>query len=63
MHYTDQYPDTLPSLSLEAVEGELDGGEIDELLAELRVVVRDHLFCPDLSRSLLLRGKRTSGWR
>lgn len=39
VRYPDDYPDVLPELSIEAVEGEVDDGEIDHLLNELRSVV------------------------
>lgn len=39
VRYPDDYPDVLPELSLEPVEGEVDDGEIDHLLGELRSVV------------------------
>jgi hypothetical protein len=40
VHYTDEYPDVLPELYLEAVEGEVEEEELDALLEELRGVVR-----------------------
>jgi len=40
VHYTDGYPDELPDLSLEAIEGELVDDELESLLHELRTVVR-----------------------
>ena len=40
MHYTDGYPDKLPDLSLEAIEGELEDDELESLLHELRTIVR-----------------------
>lgn len=43
VHYTDQYPNVLPELSLRAVEGEADDEELDALLEELRGVVRSDL--------------------
>ncbi|KAJ7285858.1 hypothetical protein C8J57DRAFT_1050408 [Mycena rebaudengoi] len=39
VHYTSQYPDALPELSLNAVEGEIQDSEINELLDDLRAVV------------------------
>ena len=39
VRYPDDYPDALPELSIEAVEGEVDDGEIEHLLNELRSVV------------------------
>lgn len=39
VHYGDEYPDILPTLTLEAVEGELEESEVDGLLTQLRAVV------------------------
>jgi hypothetical protein len=39
VHYTDDYPDALPELSLEAIEGSFECDELDSLLTELRTVV------------------------
>ena len=38
--YPDEYPDVLPELSLETLDGELDEDEVDALLKELHAVVR-----------------------
>ena len=38
--YSAGYPDTLPELSLETVDGELEENEVDQLLTEMRTVVR-----------------------
>lgn len=40
VQYPDDYPDVLPELSLELTEGEVDDEEIEQLLGELRSVVR-----------------------
>ncbi|KAF9464676.1 RWD-domain-containing protein [Collybia nuda] len=40
VHYTDEYPNVLPELSLQPVEGRVDDEEIDGLLKELGGVVR-----------------------
>lgn len=40
VHYTDDYPDVLPDLSLTAVEGEIEDEELETLLEELKTVVR-----------------------
>jgi len=37
--YTDSYPDELPRLSLEPLEGEVDEEEIDSLLTSTQAVV------------------------
>lgn len=37
--YPDEYPDTLPELSLEAVEGEVTEQEVANLLDEMKTVV------------------------
>lgn len=39
VQYTDDYPDTLPELSLELMEGSIEDDEIENLLADLRRVV------------------------
>lgn len=46
VHYTEDYPDTLPDLVLEAVEGDLDDVEEVNLLASLRKVVRSAPLLP-----------------
>jgi len=43
VHYTEEYPDQLPELSLEAIEGELDDNELESLLDELRTVGEENL--------------------
>jgi hypothetical protein len=45
VHYTDDYPEELPELSLKAVDGELDDDEVTELLDKLRIVVRISRTC------------------
>lgn len=40
VHYTEAYPDCLPEMTLQAVEGQLDDQEVQDLLHELRTVVR-----------------------
>ena len=37
--YPENYPDVLPELSLEAIEGELEDTEIEQLMEDLRTVV------------------------
>jgi len=39
VHYTDEYPDELPNLSLEPLEGEVDEEELNDLLDSARAVV------------------------
>jgi len=39
VHYADGYPETLPELSLDAVDGDVDDDEVTELLSELWAVV------------------------
>jgi hypothetical protein len=39
VHYADNYPDELPELSLDLIEGEVDEGEIDALLDSAHAVV------------------------
>lgn len=38
--YTNTYPDSLPELSLETLEGEIDQDDIDSLIDQLKAVVR-----------------------
>ncbi|KAG6850230.1 hypothetical protein H0H93_016077 [Arthromyces matolae] len=40
VHYTDEYPDALPDLSLKPLEGELSEEESESILDDLRSVVR-----------------------
>jgi len=39
VHYTDDYPQTIPELSLEPIETYFTDGELDELICELQNVV------------------------
>ena len=39
VHYTDSYPDELPELSLQPIDGEVDEDDIRALLASARAVV------------------------
>lgn len=62
VHYTDGYPDTLPELSLEPLEGSIEEEELETLMSDLRRVVR----C--LLRSVRCiftasRARRISAWR
>lgn len=43
VHYTDDYPDALPDLAINTIEGSLRQEEVDELLNELRRVVGHRL--------------------
>jgi hypothetical protein len=43
VHYTEGYPDELPVLTVEAIEGELDDDELESLLNELRAVGEENL--------------------
>ncbi|KAF5381001.1 hypothetical protein D9615_003932 [Tricholomella constricta] len=43
VHYTDQYPDTLPNLSLKTVDGEVDDEELEAILEELRSVGNENI--------------------
>ena len=40
IHFTEDYPNALPDVSLEAIEGTLDGDEMNGLMRDLRMVVR-----------------------
>ena len=39
MYYTDGYPDELPKLSLELLEGEVDEEEMNDLLDSAQAIV------------------------
>jgi hypothetical protein len=39
VHYPDSYPDELPELSLQPIDGEVDEDEIKTLLASAQAVV------------------------
>jgi hypothetical protein len=39
VYYTDGYPDELPKLALELLEGEIDEEEMDDLLNSAQAVV------------------------
>ena len=39
VHYTDDYPDSLPELSIPSYEGDLDSKEKADLLSQLHAVV------------------------
>lgn len=39
VHYGPEYPDALPDLSLDAVDGDLEDSEHDALMEDLRTVV------------------------
>lgn len=60
MHYTDNYPDELPELSLEPVEGEVDEDDIKVLLDSAQAVVSilaiSSMHPPDIG---LFRDRRT----
>jgi len=43
VHYTEEYPDQLPELSLEAIDGTLEDSECEALLADLRRVGDENL--------------------
>ncbi|KAJ3856013.1 hypothetical protein EV368DRAFT_79088 [Lentinula lateritia] len=43
VHYTDYYPDTLPELSLVPLEGDVEQGELDDLLEGLTKVGEENL--------------------
>ena len=49
VHYTDSYPDELPELSLQPIDGEVDEDDIRALLAGAQAVVsvltRSHILC------------------
>ncbi|CAL1704789.1 unnamed protein product [Somion occarium] len=43
VHYTDDYPDTLPDVSIEAIEGDLGDDEIAGILSGLKSVGEENL--------------------
>ncbi|KAK0210728.1 ubiquitin-conjugating enzyme/RWD-like protein [Desarmillaria ectypa] len=43
VHYGESYPDVLPDLSLEAVEGELEDDEVAKLISELNAIGEENL--------------------
>jgi len=43
VHYTDNYPDELPNLSLEPLEGEVDEEELNDLLDSARAVGQENI--------------------
>ena len=49
VHYTDSYPDELPELSLQPIDGEVDEDDIRALLAGAQAVVsvlaHSHILC------------------
>jgi len=69
VHFTDDYPDTPPQLSLTAVEGNFDDNELQSLLDDLQQsVIKLWLpsFCDpqDLTHLTFVeyRQKQTLGW-
>lgn len=42
VHYPDGYPDELPELSLESIQGDLEKNEQENLLLEMKTIVRIH---------------------
>jgi hypothetical protein len=49
VHYTDSYPDELPELSLQPIDGEVDEDDIRALLSSAEAVVSvlaySHILC------------------
>ena len=43
VRYPDGYPDTLPELSIEPTEGDIEEDEVEHLLGELKKVVRRNM--------------------
>jgi len=43
VHFTEDYPDALPDLSLEAIEGSLNDEELNCLLRDMRVVGEENI--------------------
>ena len=66
VRYPDGYPDTLPELSLEPLEGDLEEHELQRVLEELNRVVSQIMVC--LAETIHLdlmpsRGKKIWAWR
>lgn len=61
--YPEQYPDTLPELSLESVDGDLEDDELTTLLGELRTVVRLQPSDHRLETYVVSRAKTISEWQ
>lgn len=40
VQYPDDYPEVLPEMDLEPIEGEWENGEYNEMMADLKSVVR-----------------------
>jgi hypothetical protein len=40
VNYPDDYPDVIPELKIEAIEGVLENGEEEKLLGDLQTMVR-----------------------
>jgi len=43
IHFTEDYPNALPDVSLEAIEGTLDGDEMNGLMRDLRMVGEENI--------------------
>ena len=61
VYYTDGYPDELPKLSLELLEGEIDEEEINGLLDSAQTVVSilAFLWVPCVALTLECRHRKT----
>ena len=60
VHFTEDYPDTLPDLSLEAIEGTLNDDELHCLMRDMRTVARTFLV-PNCIDSDLNQGEENIG--
>jgi hypothetical protein len=61
VYYTDGYPDELPKLSLEQLEGEIDEEEMNGLLDSAQAVVSilTCLYIPSVALTLDCRHRKT----
>jgi hypothetical protein len=62
VHYPEGYPDVLPELSMDPINGEFTEDEMAALADDMKTSVCR--FCPlrKLQSELSLRAKRTLGW-
>lgn len=63
VHYTDDYPDTLPDVSIEAIEGDLGDDEIAGILSGLKSVVRFPAYYYPHCTSPIYRARKIWGWQ
>jgi hypothetical protein len=62
IHYPEGYPDVLPELELEAVEGDVNEKEIEGLLDELKTSVSNS-FLGTVIAHQMIREKKILEWQ